>query len=435
MKFHLPKAVLDIRHPRECWLKVSFCQKEDEPWAKAGHLIAWHQTRLKDLDANPSESSTSRSEARDATSGLKITASPLEFQISTATTNMTFDRVRGQISSWTYNATQLLSRSQGSSSALFALDFWRAPTDNDAAWQTGEWKRFGLHMMTSRLVSFAMADPHAGKADNTDTDTNTTTSSTGEKKADQVTFKARHAIAPPSLAWHLDVETTYTLSSSITTSVRPSSSSSSEGIRIKIHTHLLPRGNHPPTLPRVGHNIQLSPLYTDVAWFGRGPEESYNDKRASQAVGVWKRAVANMHTHYDVPQENGNRCDVRWCRVSPCSTSSFDDDDDDRDDRAATFALPCLLATYSPGPHARDRPTFQFATQMYDAGVTESASHPCDLLEQGKRREGALWRLDADVAGVGTAACGPGTEEKEQVECREREWTVELVPVLDGRLT
>jgi beta-galactosidase len=68
----------------------------------------------------------------------------------------------------------------------------------------------------------------------------------------------------------------------------------------------------------------------------------------------------------------------------------------------------------------------QFSTQIYDPYTIENAKHPCDLLESGKRRKGALWRLDADVAGVGTAACGPGTEEKDQVQCREREWTVVL---------
>jgi len=68
----------------------------------------------------------------------------------------------------------------------------------------------------------------------------------------------------------------------------------------------------------------------------------------------------------------------------------------------------------------------QFSTQLYDAPTIESAKHPCDLEEPGKRRKGALWRVDADVAGVGTAACGPGTEEKEQVLCREREWALTL---------
>jgi beta-galactosidase len=68
----------------------------------------------------------------------------------------------------------------------------------------------------------------------------------------------------------------------------------------------------------------------------------------------------------------------------------------------------------------------QFSTQLYDAYTVETVHHPSDLLEQGNRRKGALWRVDADVAGVGTGACGPGTEEKDQVLTREREWTLTL---------
>ena len=45
---------------------------------------------------------------------------------------------------------------------VFGLDFWRAPTDNDRAWQTDEWKNWGLDMMKSRLVSFEAERSHSG---------------------------------------------------------------------------------------------------------------------------------------------------------------------------------------------------------------------------------------------------------------------------------
>ncbi|KAJ4681520.1 Beta-galactosidase (Lactase) [Exophiala dermatitidis] len=331
------------------------------------------------------------------------------------------------------------------------MDFWRAPTDNDLAWQTAEWKRYGLHMMTSRLKSFQLDRLNAIAGSDSPNSDSESWLVNGE-----VRLKAHHALAPPSLAWYFDVETTYIISAV------PPATPWSFYATLEIRTHLTPQGAHPANLPHVGHNLQLAPGYRNVTWFGRGPEESYNDKRASQRLGIWECTAEEMATRYDVPQEHGNRCDVRWCRVSP-SLPSSDDYIDGGDDKP----LPTICATFVPSRPKQlkakspdrsgnagsvvngqgngsgrgsdnngngnndsgvpsNRPTFQFATLLHDASTIESAKHPCDLLEPGAQRTGILWRLDADVAGVGTAACGPATLPKDQVECREREWSLRL---------
>ncbi|KIX05430.1 uncharacterized protein Z518_06302 [Rhinocladiella mackenziei CBS 650.93] len=407
-KIHLPKDVLDIYSSHECWLTVTFRQKEDKPWAKAGHVMAWSQDQL---NMPPSKSLTSILHEPSLTTltisapqQVNLSATALVYKIVSSTGSITFDRVRGQISSWKYKDTDLLTAEDDS--PLLALNFWRAPTDNDAAWQTGEWKRYGLHMMTSRLRSFVVEEGGASEISGP-----RTPSGNGSVK-----LKAHHALAPPSLAWSLDVETTYTVSTA---------TSSSSHLRLQIHIHLLPHGDaHPLTLPRVGHHVQLSPFYDHVAWFGRGPGESYSDKCASQAAGIWDMSIADMMTNYEVPQENGNRCDVRWCRVSSSGGKGDGTNKGGKlraDERRGQ--IPSLCATYMPGPEETDKPHFQFATQFYDASMLENAKHPCDLVSP---RAGALWRIDGDVAGVGTGACGPRTEKEHEVECREREWTVVL---------
>ncbi|KIX96139.1 uncharacterized protein Z520_07917 [Fonsecaea multimorphosa CBS 102226] len=458
----LPEEVFKHKTPHECCLTVAFRLKKETQWAKAGHVVAWYQAQLTTAAANPTSSVTSILSSRHGgnratppsllpsnTSLLRFSTTRLEYKISSSSTTISFDRVRGQISSFAHNSNQLLSDTRteshnpASPSPLFSLDFWRPPTDNDMAWQTGEWKRYGLHMMTSRLKSFK-ASVHSGRAsskqDNTD-------SADGTVEVSVVTLKAEHALSPPSLAWHFDAVTTYTINA---TSVAGSSSSNHNSasvpgmepqLTIQIHTRLIPVGSHPRNLPRVGHSIQLAPQYKYVKWFGRGPSESYNDKCLSQQVGIWERRIEDMAEHYEVPQENGNRCGVRWCTVSAAASEDADsttvvEDSDDRDGRCGITdgkmrevlpsGLPILRATYLPSTSEQDRPHMQFSTQLYDAVTAENAKHPCDLLEPGKRRNGALWRLDADVAGVGTAACGPSTEEKDQVLCREREWTLVL---------
>ncbi|EXJ69419.1 uncharacterized protein A1O5_07455 [Cladophialophora psammophila CBS 110553] len=464
-RIHLPDDVFKNKTPHECWFTVSFRLKRDKRWAKAGHVIAWYQTQLSKPATNLKSSFTSvlssehgskvgttSSPASSSAPVLTFSSTHLDYKISNSTTTITFDRVRGQISSFTHNSNPVLSDTRvesdnpASPSPLLSLDFWRPPTDNDVAWQTGEWKRYGLHMMTSRLRRFeASMQPSSTPSTRINAD-----SADEVVEVPVVTLKAEHSLSPPSLAWHFDAITTYTISTASTAS--PSSSnhvdySSTAGteprLTMQIHTRLIPHGSHPRNLPRIGHCIQLAPQYKYVKWFGRGPLESYNDKYLSQQVGIWERKITDMAQHYEVPQENGNRSQVRWCTVSAvpsedgplfAEVGDGNNDNDGADGKARqgpltseVIPVPIFGATYLPGPNAeQDRPHMQFSTQLYDAATLANAKHPCDLLEPGKRRNGALWRLDADVAGVGTAACGPGTEEKDQVLCREMEWTLVL---------
>ena len=428
----LPDDILNLKHPQECWLTVTFRLREDTSWAKAGHTIAWYQSRLaKPAATIDSQHSATTKAALDSRTSptLTLSATRLSYTISTPSTTMTFDRVCGQICSWTYRhpnnssgstPVEILTDSRvdtynpASPSPLFPLDFWRPKTDNDIAWQTSEWKRHGLHLMTLRLKEFLAfvnsspdSTPSLVKEDSTNV------------PGMAIILRAEHALAPPSLDWHFNVVTTYTITAN---SKYPSTDAG--GLKVRIHTVLTPHGTYPPNLPRIGHNIQLSPEYKVVKWFGRGQQESYNDKYLSQPVGIYEKKIADMGEDYEVPQENGNRCDVRWVSVS--SSPSLADRTSRKEKKHEHMMVPTLRASYAPGPHETDRPNMQFSTQMYDPATIDNAKHPCDLLEPGKMRQGALWRLDADVAGVGTAACGPGTEEKDQVLVREREWTLVL---------
>jgi beta-galactosidase len=49
-----------------------------------------------------------------------------------------------------------------------------------------------------------------------------------------------------------------------------------------------------------------------VAWFGRGPHENYWDRKSSAPIGRYQSTVNEWITPYVRPQENANRCDVRW---------------------------------------------------------------------------------------------------------------------------
>jgi hypothetical protein len=63
--------------------------------------------------------------------------------------------------------------------------------------------------------------------------------------------------------------------------------------------------------PVTGHYVSTESIRT-MTWHGRGPHESYWDRKSSAAVGVYSGSVLSLIHPYIRPQEAGNRTDVRW---------------------------------------------------------------------------------------------------------------------------
>ncbi len=58
-----------------------------------------------------------------------------------------------------------------------------------------------------------------------------------------------------------------------------------------------------------------------MTWYGRGPQETYQDRKTAARVGLYSGPVKAQVTPYVRPQENGNKTDVRWVSfTSPMDT-------------------------------------------------------------------------------------------------------------------
>jgi beta-galactosidase len=75
------------------------------------------------------------------------------------------------------------------------------------------------------------------------------------------------------------------------------------------------RGDLPPPF-RIGLAFDLPEDFDTVEWYGRGPHESYVDRKSSAAIGLWRGELARQHHDYIRPQETGNKVDVRWMEAS-----------------------------------------------------------------------------------------------------------------------
>ena len=67
-----------------------------------------------------------------------------------------------------------------------------------------------------------------------------------------------------------------------------------------------------PNIPKVGMQMGINKSYENISWFGRGPFENYIDKNYAADVGLYNFPIKDFMENYVVPQENGNRTDVRW---------------------------------------------------------------------------------------------------------------------------
>ncbi len=138
-----------------------------------------------------------------------------------------------------------------------------------------------------------------------------------------------------------------------------------------------------PELPKIGLACSLSPALSAAKWYGRGPQECYSDRKAGAALGLYEASIEELGVPYVVPQENGNRTDVRWLELSAGKSGGAG------------------LRFESPS-------SFDFTASHYGADQLWKARHTCDLVP---RPEVSLC-IDVAQRGLGTASCGPDTLER-----------------------
>ncbi|KEO74279.1 beta-galactosidase [Anditalea andensis] len=93
-----------------------------------------------------------------------------------------------------------------------------------------------------------------------------------------------------------------------------------EGI-IKVDYTLIPYFNL-PNIPKVGMTMGLNRSFDQITWYGKGPLENYVDRNHGFEVGIYSQPIEDFMEPYVMPQENGNRTDVRWMTLSTPSKDS-----------------------------------------------------------------------------------------------------------------
>ena len=67
-----------------------------------------------------------------------------------------------------------------------------------------------------------------------------------------------------------------------------------------------------PNIPKIGMQMGVKRSLESINWYGRGPFENYIDKRIAADAGFYSMYIDKFIESYAVPQESGNRTDVRF---------------------------------------------------------------------------------------------------------------------------
>ncbi len=85
---------------------------------------------------------------------------------------------------------------------------------------------------------------------------------------------------------------------------------------VKVKCELKARNATTPDMPRFGMLMQVPKDYTVLNWYGRGPQESYVDRKSGAQIGKYTNTVYKDLHPYIRPQEVGNKVDVRWLTLT-----------------------------------------------------------------------------------------------------------------------
>ena len=80
---------------------------------------------------------------------------------------------------------------------------------------------------------------------------------------------------------------------------------------------------HIPWLQKMGLQFTLSGEMETLEWFGKGPFETYPDRKTGAKTGLYTIEINEIEIPYIIPQDFDNRSDVRWAKISGGSGSGF----------------------------------------------------------------------------------------------------------------
>ncbi len=93
--------------------------------------------------------------------------------------------------------------------------------------------------------------------------------------------------------------------------------------KIQVEADYQPESANIALIPKFGMRLRLPANMSTVEWYGRGEFENYPDRKTAALIGNYRLPLESFITDYVVPQDNANRCDVRWFSLESTSGNTL----------------------------------------------------------------------------------------------------------------
>lgn len=259
------KLPVSIPDSGKCYLKVSYCLKNNTQILHSDESLGFDEILLKNIDGRNQKAIELLAEMNTDNS-FTVEECDRYFTIHVGQENTyRFNRLTGLFESITVKGKELLTRPM-------ELNIWRAPTDND--------RKIKLEWMNAHY------DQSYARAYETSCIT----------KNGKLHILGTLSVSAPTVQKILDVKSEWIITSD-------------GAIQVKMDVK---RDLEFPMLPRFGIRLFLNRDFDNVEYYGIGPEESYVDKRRAGSHGKYDANVLEMHEDYLRPQENGSHTDCDY---------------------------------------------------------------------------------------------------------------------------
>lgn len=343
----LPPEVWDI--DGECYVTITACRNTAAPWGGVGFEVGFEQLAIP----SHREAPVPLAQTMSPYATIACTATMDRILIETNTTTYTMDRYHGCLVSMVDNGHELLA-------SPIKPTVWRAPTDNDRNIRH-HWQNRGFYGASIKCYGCEVTD-----SDET-----------------SVTVKAQLSMGSAAMKGFLRMEAVYTFHAE-------------GGVTLSYHVKV---AENAPFLPRFGVEFLMPEENETLRYFGRGPVESYRDKRHASRQGLFETTVTRHFEHYVRPQENMAHTDTRWMLVSSVAGQG-------------------LLAVTTGE-------AFSFNCAHFTPGQLTETLHDYELVPMKE----TCVNLDMCHSGIGSNSCGPGLHPQWQLSAKEFSFSVRLMPV------
>ena len=344
-------AISQIPEEKETFIYFCAKQKENTAWADAGYVVAEEKLLIR---------AAKKPMYTPAANALEVSESASAITITGQNFTATFSKIQGTLSGYSYDGKILLSKG-------LKLNAFRLPTDNDGR-RCESWDNMGLRQLTAKGNTASVR-----KAD----DGNTAT---------------------------VTMNTTYTGKSGTTFDVDMDFIVCADGT-IMTNSFIRP-SQLGAVLPKLGFRLEMPSGMEHLSWFGRGPWDSYRDRKEACLPAIYHSTVTAQREDYIKPQEHGTKQEVRWMSLTNGEGAGL------------LFVAPDKMAAsavhFRPEDNYTDRDnrskhTYQFKT--------------CQT---------AVVSLDAVTRGLGNASCGPDVMEKYELKAANTAFRFFIIPLSAG---